>query len=216
MSETDATATRISFPSRGDARPPAADAADEHPHLALAEVAAAVRFVARERPSAVEVLLWAVCSSAELIDVCSETQLSAHVYAEVAGIDGVVQAVLLASPDSRSLLRAGLRSSTPAVRQRVQTTAPPPSAASLTREDVAAACCLVARELPSAIESLLWAVCRSPTLVALCRQIAPDARDYAEVACLDGIVDAVLSASPEGRALLADLGSSPKPAEVEE
>ena len=36
MSETDATATRISSPSRGGARPPAVDAA-EHPPLTLAE-----------------------------------------------------------------------------------------------------------------------------------------------------------------------------------
>ena len=184
--------------------------------LTAAEVAAAVRFVARERPSAVGILLWAVCSSAELIDICSETQPSAHAYAEVAGLDGNVQAVLLTSPDGRSLLRAGLRSSTPAVRQRVQTTAPPPSTASLTQDEVVAACRLVAREHPSAIEALLRTVCRSPTLVALCSQIAPDAHDYAAVACLDGIVDAVLTASREGRALLAALGSSPKPVEVEE
>jgi hypothetical protein len=54
--------------------------------LGLAEVAATVRFVAREWPSAVEAVLWAVCHSANLVESCSAPQPSAHAYAELASL----------------------------------------------------------------------------------------------------------------------------------
>jgi hypothetical protein len=126
-----------------------AHAESEHPPLTQAEVAAAIRFVAREHSLAVEVLLWGVCRSSKLIDACREKQPSPHSYAEVASLDGVVQALLLTSRDSRDLLRAGLRSSPPAMRQRVKATAPPPSAVSLGRDHVVKAYHLVAWCLPS-------------------------------------------------------------------
>jgi hypothetical protein len=170
--------------------------------LTPAEVAAAVRFVARNRFWGVEAVLWAVCHSPGLIRTCLTTPPDPHAYTEIAGLDSGVQALLLASPESRSLLRSGIHSSPPAVRQRVKTTAPPASTVSLTLDDVIAAFHLVAWTRPSAIDALLWAVCQSPTLVAQLRRIPPDACHYVEVARLDGIVGLILSTSSEGLILL--------------
>jgi hypothetical protein len=138
----------------------------ESTRLSLAEVAAAVRFVARNRFWGVEAVLWALCHSPGLIRTCLTTPPAPHAYAKIAGLDGGVQALLLASLESRSLLRSGIHSSPSAVRQRVKTAAPPASTASLTPDDVIAAFHLVAWTRPSAIDALLWAVCQSPTLVA--------------------------------------------------
>ncbi len=88
--------------------------------LTLGELAAAVRFVARERPGAIETVLWALCRSPEMVEVCRESEPAAHEYADVAGLDGIVNALLTASEEGRDLLAAGLRSSPSGVRQRLQ------------------------------------------------------------------------------------------------
>ena len=55
--------------------------------LTIGEMAAAVRFVARERPGAVETLLWAIGCSPQLVEICRQHEPAAHAYADIAGID---------------------------------------------------------------------------------------------------------------------------------
>jgi len=88
--------------------------------LTIGEMAAAVRFVARERPGAVEALLWAIGCSSQLVEICRQHEPAAHAYADIAGIDDMVNALLTASDDGRALLAAGLRSSPPDVRDRIR------------------------------------------------------------------------------------------------
>ncbi len=88
--------------------------------LTLGELAAAVRFVARERPGAIEMLLWALCRSPEMVEVCRESEPAAHEYADVAGLDGIVNALLTASEEGRDLLAAGLRSSPSSAELKLQ------------------------------------------------------------------------------------------------
>ena len=93
--------------------------------LTPGEVAAVVRFIARQHPAAVETLLWAVCSSKDLVAACSATQPSVHDYAEIAASDALVSAVLTASAAGRQALSAGLRSAPPGVRQRFRAASQP-------------------------------------------------------------------------------------------
>jgi len=75
---------------------------------------------ARERPGAIEALLWAIGCSPQLVEICRQHEPAAHTYADIAGIDGMVNALLTASDEGSALLAAGLRSSPPDVRDRIR------------------------------------------------------------------------------------------------
>jgi hypothetical protein len=75
--------------------------------LSPAEVAAAVRFVARNRFWGMEAVLWAVCHSPGLIRTCLTTPPAPHAYAEIARLDGIVGLILLTSSEGLILLLRG-------------------------------------------------------------------------------------------------------------
>jgi hypothetical protein len=144
--------------------------------LTIGELAAAVRFVGRERPGAVASILWAIARSPELVQVCREIEPAAHEYANVAGLDGIVNAVLTASDKGQELLASGLRSSPPGVRQRLQGLEEPPSSklSSALRGlySVLRSVKLAAAVAPECLQAVLGLVSHSPNL----RNLLPDPR----------------------------------------
>ncbi len=73
----------------------------------------------------------------------------------------------------------------------------------LTARELAAAFRFIAREHPTAVEALLFGLCNAEDLVAVCRANEPDVHAYTEVAAIDDLVSAVLTASAAGREVLS-------------
>ncbi len=101
--ETPASTDESGAPPDATSQEPSGSLPDQDPvpvTITIGELAEAVRFVVRERPEAVEAVLWAIVSSQELVEVCRKSEPEAHEYAEIAGLDGIVNAVLTTSEEN--------------------------------------------------------------------------------------------------------------------